>query len=152
MSLDQEVAALKKVNLFRGIEDQKLRLLAFISERVRFQSGEDLVEQGTKGDVAYIILSGAADVLVDTPSGRQRVAQVGENDVIGEISILIDVPRTATVRATSDILALAVTKENFFKLLKHFPDMGLEVMRVLAHRLERTTAELGRLKARLVGA
>lgn len=152
MTLDSEVAALKKVPLFRGIDDQKLRLLAFISERVSFQDGEALVEQGEQGDVAYIILKGTADVVVATGAGEQRVAQVGENDVVGEIAILIDIPRTATIRATSDILALAVSKENFFKLLQNFPDMGVEVMRVLAHRLERTTAELGRLKAGLVGA
>ena len=152
MSLDDEVAALRKVTLFRGVDEQKLRLLAFISERVSFQSGESLMEQGEKGDVAYILLSGNADVVVNTAQGEQKVATVGENDVIGEIAILIDVPRTATVRATSDILALAVAKDNFFKLLRNFPDMGVEVMRVLAHRLERTTAELGRLKAGLVGA
>ncbi len=147
MTLDSEVAALKKVTLFRGIEDQRLRLLAFISERVTFASGECLVEQGETGDVAYILLSGTADVVIVTPGGENKVAEVGRNDVVGEIAILTDVPRTATVRATSDVLALAVSKENFFKMLKNFPDMAVEVMRVLAHRLERTTAELGRLKA-----
>ncbi|RAH99419.1 cyclic nucleotide-binding protein [Acuticoccus sediminis] len=147
MSIDTDAAALRKIPLFRGIEDQKLRLLAFMSERVRFDEGENLVEEGDFGDVAYIILSGRADVLVGSPSGEQLVATVSENDFVGEIALLIDVPRTATVRATSDVVALAVTKEHFFKLLSNFPDMALEVMRALAHRLERTTREFGRLRA-----
>ncbi|UOM33448.1 cyclic nucleotide-binding domain-containing protein [Acuticoccus sp. I52.16.1] len=147
MSIDTDAAALRKIPLFRGIEDQKLRLLAFMSERVRFEAGENLVEEGDFGDVAYIILSGEADVLVASPSGEQLVATVKENDFVGEIALLIDVPRTATVRATSEIMALAVTKEHFFKLLGNFPDMALEVMRALAHRLERTTREFGRLRA-----
>ena len=147
MSIDTDAAALRKIPLFRGIEDQKLRLLAFMSERVRFDEGENLVEEGDFGDVAYIILSGTADVLVGSPSGEQLVATVQENDFVGEIALLIDVPRTATVRATSEIVALAVNKEHFFKLLGNFPDMALEVMRALAHRLERTTRDFGRLRA-----
>lgn len=151
MSLDSEVKALKKVPLFAGVDDAKLRLLAFISERVTFKAGERLVEQGEQGDVAYIILSGEADVLIKTDRGEQRVAHVKQNDVVGEIAILIDVPRTATVSATTDILALAVAKENFFKLLGQFPDMAVEVMRVLAHRLEQTTREVARLRSQAGG-
>jgi CRP-like cAMP-binding protein len=147
MTLNADVQALKKVPLFAGVDDAKLRLLAFISERVTFKASERLVEQGEKGDAAYIILSGTADVLIATDGGVQCVARVKGNDVVGEIAILIDVPRTATVQATSDIVALAVTKENFFKLLNNFPDMAVEVMRVLAHRLERTTRDLARLRA-----
>ncbi|MEM8663944.1 MAG: Crp/Fnr family transcriptional regulator [Pseudomonadota bacterium] len=149
MSLDKELEALRKVPLFRGIDDQKLRLLAFMSERTRFEAGECLMEEGGYGDVAYIILSGEADILINSKSGEQLVATIGENDFVGEIAILIDVPRTATVRATSSLLALGIQKEQFFKLLTNFPDMAVEVMRALAHRLERTTREFGRLRAAL---
>ncbi|MEM8853662.1 MAG: Crp/Fnr family transcriptional regulator [Pseudomonadota bacterium] len=147
MSLDTDTAALRKVPLFRGVDDQKLRLLAFLSERVRFEEGEPLMEEGDFGDTAYIILGGSADVVIHTNGGEQLVAKLGENDFVGEIAILIDVPRTATVRATSTVVALAVSKEHFFKLLNNFPDMAVEVMRALAHRLERTTREFGRLRA-----
>ena len=147
MSLDTDAAALRKIPLFRGVDDQKLRLLAFMSERIRFEAGEDLMVEGDFGDTAYIILSGNADVVVRSANGEQLVAKVGQNDFVGEIAILIDVPRTATVRATSAVLALAVSKEHFFKLLSNFPDMAVEVMRALAHRLERTTREFGRLRA-----
>ena len=147
MSLDTDAAALRKIPLFRGVDDSKLRLLAFMSERVRFEAGEALMEEGDFGDTAYIILSGRADVLITTPGGEQTVASVGENDVVGEIAILIDVPRTATVRATSELMALSISKEHFFKLIGNFPDMATEVMRALAHRLERTTREFGRLRA-----
>lgn len=147
MSLDTDAAALRKMPLFRGIDDQKLRLLAFMSERVRFDIGENIVEEGDFGDTAYIILEGRADVIIRTPGGEQMIATVKENDFVGEIAILIDVPRTATVRATTDLVALLVTKEKFFKLVANFPDMSVEIMRSLAHRLERTTREFGRLRA-----
>lgn len=149
MSLDSDAAALRKVPLFRGVDDQKLRLLAFMSERVVFERGENIVVEGDFGDTAYIILSGTADVVIGSGGGEQLVATVNENDFVGEIAILIDVPRTASVRATTDVVALAISKEQFFKLLINFPDMAVEVMRALAHRLERTTREFGKLRASL---
>lgn len=142
MSLETEVEALRKVPLFRGIDDTKLRLLAFISDRMEFQSGERLCTQGEEGDSAFIILQGAADVLVNTPDGEKTVAQVSENSIVGEIAILCDVPRTATLVAANTMDVLTVSKDDFLKLLKEFPDMALEVMRTLAMRLERTTQDL----------
>lgn len=151
MSLDGEVEALRRVPLFRGIDPTKLRLLAFMSERISFRPGERLCEQGERGDAAYIILSGEADILVRTPQGEQAVAKVKENDIVGEIAILIDVPRTASVVAATELNALSVSKDSFLKLLSHFPEMSLEIMRVLAQRLERTTRDLAQLRASAAG-
>ena len=142
MTIDSEVDTLRRIPLFRGIEAKKLRLLAFISERTRFLPGERLCVQGEKGDSAFIILAGEADVVVTTDNGDQVVAQVGASDIVGEIAILCDVPRTATLVAISDMEVLTISKDNFLKLLKEFPEMALEVMRVLAQRLEKTTRDL----------
>lgn len=142
MSLDQEVATLKQIPLFANIDNAKLKLMAFASERVSFKPGQTLCRQGDVGDAAYIIIDGRAEVTVDTDEGPYRVAEVSANDIVGEIAILIDVPRTATVTATSPVTTLRITKELFFRMVTDFPEMALEVMRVLAHRLEATTAQL----------
>lgn len=149
MSLDSDAAALRAIPLFRAVDDTKLRLLAFMSERMRFDPGETLLDEGDWGDTAYIILEGSADVVVTVKGREQRVAEVGKHDIVGEIAILIDVPRTATVRATTPLVALSISKEHFFKLLNNFPDMALEIMRALAVRLERTTRDLTRARAKL---
>ena len=94
------------------------------------------------GEAAYIILSGQADVVIDTPTGEMAVAKVGKNDLVGEIAILIDVPRTATIRAETEITTLAINKDLFFRMISEFPGMAVEIMRELAHRLEATTAQL----------
>jgi CRP-like cAMP-binding protein len=70
------------------------------------------------------------------------VATVGKNDFVGEIAILCDVPRTATVRAKSALTTLRITKDLFLRMLMDFPAIGIEVMRVLAQRLEHTTERL----------
>tara|TARA_Y100001970_G_scaffold269322_1_gene361659 strand:+ start:42915 stop:43361 length:447 start_codon:yes stop_codon:yes gene_type:complete len=142
VSLNEEVEALRRVPLFAKIEPSKLKLLAFTSERLTFAAGRELFHEGDAGDAAYIILEGKADIVIDTPNGELAVAKVGKNDLIGEIAILIDVPRTATIRAETELTALVITKDLFFQMINEFPDMAVEIMRELAHRLEATTSQL----------
>lgn len=142
MGLQDEVELLKRIPLFSGMEDSKLKLLAFTSERLTFADGETLCEEGEIGTHAFIIVSGEAEVVVATPDGPQRVAQVTSNDFVGEIAILCDTPRTATVRAIGEVVTLAISKDLFLRLIQEFPHMAVEIMRVLASRLERTTKAL----------
>jgi CRP-like cAMP-binding protein len=148
MSLNDEVDLLKKIPLFAKIEPSKLKLLAFTSERLTFAPGELLCRQGDPGDTAFIILDGDADVLVDTPNGQLSVARLGKNDLVGEMAILIDIPRTATVKAIGPVSTLAISKDLFFRMVTEFPQMGVEIMRELAHRLENTTAQLREARSR----
>lgn len=149
MSLTQDVEVLRNIPLFAKVEPAKLKLLAFTSERLEYLSGDELFRQGDYGDAAYIILKGEADIVVDTPNGTVKVASLGKNDIIGEIAILCDVPRTATVTASTDLTTLKVSKDNFFQLLAQFPQIGIEVMHELASRLHHTTQDLTAAKARL---
>ena len=147
MSIEKEVEVLRQIPLFSNIEPAKLKLMAFASQRLTFRSGQSLFCQGDPGDAAYIVVEGTADVLVDTPSGPLTVATLTKNDIVGEIAILCDVPRTATVSATSELTTLKITKELFFHMVTDFPEMGVEIMRVLARRLEQTTAQLQAARA-----
>lgn len=142
MSLHQEVDILRKIPLFTNIDPAKLKLMAFASERLVFQPGQAVVRQGDPGDAAYVIIDGDADVTVETPAGPLKVANFARNDIVGDIAILIDVPRTATVTATSHLTTLKLTKDLFYQLIIDFPEMGIEIMRVLATRLEHTTGQL----------
>jgi len=87
-------------------------------------------------------MEGSAAVLIETDAGEVEVARLRRGDVVGEIAILCDVPRTATVRATEALTTLRVTKETFFRLVTEFPEVAIEIMRELAARLERTNAQL----------
>lgn len=140
--LADEVTMLQKLPLFAGASCAKLKLLAFASERVFYLRGDVLFEQGDPGDAAFVILSGQADVMIDGPQGPVKIAELTKNAIVGEISILCDVARTATVIAVTEVEALRIRKDNFCRLLEDFPEMMLEVVRVLAERLCRTTLEL----------
>lgn len=141
-SLKEEVEILRRVPLFAALDPAKLKLLAFTSERMTFQPGQEICRQGDVGDAAYVVVKGEANILVNVDGNEIEVAQVGENAIIGEIAILCEIPRTATVRARGDLQALKIDKEHFLRLIKEFPDMGIEIMRELADRLTKTTGEL----------
>ena len=142
MTLEEDVELLRNIPLFAKIEPSKLKLLAFTSQRLTFNPGDSLFKQGDSGDALYVIMEGDADVLVDTPGGQITVATMGKNDFVGDIAVLCDVPRTATVTATSQLTTLRITKDLFFQLVCQFPQIAIEIMRVLAHRLDVTTRQL----------
>jgi CRP-like cAMP-binding protein len=152
MSLNEEVELLRSVPLFAKLEPSKLKLLAFTSERLTFPKGQELFKQGDIGDAAYVIISGTAEVVIETPSGPLTVAQVGKNAFVGEIAILIDVPRTASIRPTTDLETLKISKDLFFRLMTEFPEMAVEVMRELARRLDKTNRQLADANRRLAQA
>ncbi len=142
MSLQQEFELLRKIPMFANIEPAKLKLLAFTSERLSYANGDVLFRQGEPGDAAFLIIKGEADVTIETETGPLIVATLGDHDFVGEIAILCDVPRTATVTARSDLEALRIKKELFFRLIGEFPEIAKEIMRELANRLVHSNAQL----------
>jgi CRP/FNR family cyclic AMP-dependent transcriptional regulator len=142
MSLKQEFELLRRVPIFAEIEPSKLKLLAFMSERVGFDPGKRLVQQGDPADAAYLIIDGHAEVILETSAGPVIVATLGANVLVGEMGILGDVPRNATVRAKDRLIALRISKEPFMRMVREFPSMAVAIMQELAQRLEATNQQL----------
>jgi CRP/FNR family transcriptional regulator, cyclic AMP receptor protein len=139
MSLKQEFELLRRVPMFAEIEPAKLKLLAFMSERVGFDPGKRLMQYGDPADAAYLIIDGHAEVILETPAGP---VTLGANDFVGEMAILGDVPRNATVRAKERVIALRISKEPFMRMVREFPTMAVSIMQELAHRLDSTNNQL----------
>ena len=144
--LNAEVEMLRRIPLFSRIEPAKLKLLAFTSEHMTFKEGQLLMRQGEVGNEAYVLMDGRVAVTVDSPQGEIVVAELGDNELIGEIAILCDVPRTASVKALGEVKTLLIRKEQFLQLVSQFPQMGIEIMRSLADRLSATNQELAEAK------
>ena len=153
VSLNKEADLLRKIDLLTKIPliskigHSMLKLLALDSETLTFGSGQVLFCQGDVGNAAYIIMSGEAEVITEGPEGDITVATLGQNQFIGEIAILIDVPRTATVRVMTELTALVISKDMFYRMVTEFPEIGIEIMRELAHRLEQTTIQLRQVRS-----
>src|SRR5919199_1166938 len=142
MTLETEVQSLRQVPMFRDVDPARLKLLAFTSDRVQFGPGQRFFSQGDVADAAYVILEGHAEVRLNTPGGEIKVADLGRNALVGEMGILSDNPRSATILAVEPTTALRIDKRVFLELLMQFPQMSIAVMRELASRLERTNAQL----------
>ncbi len=143
MNLNEEVEILKGVPIFAKIEPAKLKLIAFTGERMTFNAGQEVCHQGDQGDAMYVILGGIADVLIDNNKGGQiAVAEMKKNNFVGDMAILCDVPRTATIKASESLLTLRISKDMFYRLVTEFPTMAIEMMRELAHRVEDTNQKL----------
>jgi CRP/FNR family transcriptional regulator, cyclic AMP receptor protein len=149
MSLKEEYELLRQVPYFAEIEPAKLKLLAFMSERVAFDSGKRLFRQGDFGDAAYLIIAGEAEVLAETPAGPVLLATLGANDIVGDMAILGNVPRNATVRAKSRLITLRISKEPFMRMVREFPSMAVSLMQELAERLAATNNQLSATVAEL---
>ena len=121
MELDDFTSALAQADFFRICDEEQRRLLAFASERRSFASGEVVYKKGDPAPGAFVLLRG--EVLVGDGDGRaykpQKISERGV--VLGEMSLFLDRPRRATLRASSDVELLFVPRSAFNKLLRQFP-------------------------------
>jgi signal transduction histidine kinase len=129
---------LRRLPLFAGLNDQDMQRLLDMAEPVTLQAGELLMEEGTPGDSAYIILEGEFEIL--KRSGQQDVviALRGPGEVIGEISLLDQSPRTASVRAVRQSHLLRIGQEALQQLLASSPSATRAVLRTIIERLRNT--------------
>jgi CRP-like cAMP-binding protein len=135
MMLKDEFNILRSIPLFSGMEAAKLKLLAFASDRVNFEAGETIFRQGDNADAAYVILSGEVEASIESAHGVVNLGTVGAQQVVGEVAILSESPRMATVKAKTAVETLRITKDHFHKLLACCPGTMAEIIRVLGERM-----------------
>ncbi len=140
--LQDEVDLLRAIPVLASMPANKLKLLAFASDRVSYGAGDVLFEQGDDADAAYIVIRGSADVLVNTANGSTKVAELGVNSFVGDMAILSDMPRTATVKAAAPLDTLRIRKDHMLDMMKDSPVLAMAVLRELIERLAKTTADL----------
>src|SRR5687767_4777658 len=125
MSLESEVELIRRLPLFAKIDLAMLKLLCFSSERLTFEVGQVVFNAGDVADAAYILIDGYVAISRPTPTGPVVVGTLGPMEIVGEIAIFGDVPRTATITATSRVDALRITKEQMMSIIRANPDTAL---------------------------
>ncbi len=147
MSLEQEVELIRQFPIFQKIQPAMQKLLCFGSERLTYDPGQSVVREGEAADAVYVLIEGTVEITVSSRTGPIMVNTIGRNEIIGEIGIFGDVPRTATVTATSRVEALKISKDLFINVVRQNPDAAIELLRILATRLANTTRQLTRTAA-----
>ena len=118
MCIRDETKALSMAPLFKGMEISRLRKLAFASERVIFEDGEAIIEQGGDADMGYVVMCGEAEMTVQTPNGPESLGTVGVGHLIGEAAMLGGMPYLITVTAKDSVEALCIRKDYVLKMLE----------------------------------
>ena len=147
VSLNKTVDVLTEVPMFRNVDPKQLRLVAFMGESLTFRAGERIFEKNDEGDAAYVVIAGSVEVLVPTNGGEAAVAEIGNYEIFGEMAVLCDQPRSTAIAAKSDVTVLRLDRSVILKLLQEFPSISIELIKVLAGRLEATTRDLAALRA-----
>jgi CRP-like cAMP-binding protein len=128
---NEKVDMIKRAPLFWNCSKRELREIAQIADEIDLREGKEMTRQGERGREFFVLLEGDAEVAKD---GR-TVNELGPGDFFGEIALVSDTPRTATVTATSPIRALVITDRSFRRLMKDQPEIQGKVLAALAARL-----------------
>ena len=128
---DEKVRLISRVPLFEGCSQAELARIAAIATQIEVPKGEVLLRQGERGDDFFVLVKGSADVR----KGKTHVRSLKAGDFAGEIALLSDTPRTATVTATSPVTALRATRKGFSELLTTSPAIQKKVLVALANRV-----------------
>ena len=140
MTLSLEAGTMKQIPMFRDVELSKLKLLALASERLSYSPGEFVFNEGDNPDAVYVILVGSVGVLRNSPNGTLRIADLHEGAIVGEVAVLCDSLRTATIVANDHVSVLKIEKATFLDMMMQTPQLAMAVNRELARRLEGATA------------
>jgi len=128
---DGKVELIKKVPLFSKLKKKELEEVAHIADELDLPKGKVMAVEGDRGREFFVLLEGEADVT----KGDKSINTMREGDFFGEIALVTQMPRTASVTASTDVRVLVITERDFGALLKHSPEVGRGVAEALAERV-----------------
>jgi signal transduction histidine kinase/predicted CoA-binding protein len=133
---------LRRLPLFSDLPDEDLDKLCESIEELRLKADEELFEQGSRGDKAYIVKEGELEILRESEGRKVLLAVRKAGEVIGEMSLLHEAPRMATVRARTDTLLFVLSQEHFDDLLNTSTSAARAMLHTITTRLQATEAML----------
>ena len=132
---------LRQVWLFSGLTEEQLDAISSFTFQKTFGPGEMIVEEGRTGNGLYMIMSGQVEVVKGLGTENARVlAKRGPDEVFGEMALLGEWPRTASVLAVDQVECLGLDRWVFLTQLERQPQLGIRMLQVLAQRLKESDA------------
>jgi CRP-like cAMP-binding protein len=131
---------LARVPIFASCTHEEITAISEVAQESGFQPGQIIVTQGTPGQAFYLILSGRVEILRD----GQSLGAFGPGDFFGEMSLLDQAPRSATIRALEHTNCLMLSSWDFKALLEKYPSIAVKLLEVLSRRLRVADERIGR--------
>jgi ATP/ADP translocase/HEAT repeat protein len=143
----EKVMVLKSASIFQDVDAEEVAALADVALEQDYQEGEVIFEQGQSPHHLYVIVKGKVEVLRKMDSTEHCVAVLGERECFGEMAILDDQPRSATIRAMQPTSVLKIDRESFRELLLERPQISLALIKMLSSRLRHSGFDTVNLSA-----
>ena len=134
ISTVEKVLFLKSIDLFSQIPGEDLSQIALITDEVQYEEGDEVFHEGDPGDTLYFIIDGKVRI----HTGTEDIAQLGERQVFGEMSLLDSEPRSASASALSDLTLLKIHRDDFHEILAEKSEIAQGIIKVLTRRLRNT--------------
>jgi CRP-like cAMP-binding protein len=121
--------------MFEDLDSKSLEAIANAAVEQHYQAGQEIVRQGDTGVGAFIIRSGKVDIVQDRGGKETKLGTLGPGDVFGEMALLDEFPRSATVRAVEPTTALGIQRWHFRGILESHPQIALALLPMLTRRI-----------------
>ena len=134
---------LRRIWLFEGLTEDQLNSLSPFTYRKNFGPGELIVEEGHTGNGLYLIVSGNVEAVKGLGTEQQQIVnKLGAGEVFGEMALLGEWPRSATVRAVDNVECLGIDRWVFLAQVERQPQVGIRMLHILAQKLRDSDARL----------
>jgi hypothetical protein len=133
--IQERIEFIRKVNLFSLLSEQQMDAIARIMSERWVSDGAYICRQGEFGDELYIVYQGTVEVIRKTKDLEETLFLAKEGDCLGEMAVLGNIPRTASLRARGDVDLLVIEGTHFHSLLRQHPDMSIHMIKLLVSRL-----------------
>ena len=134
---------LRNVWLFAALSEDQLDAISNFTFQTSFAAGDLIVEEGQTGNGLYVIMSGNVEAVKGYGTENARVVnKLAVGEVFGEMALLGEWPRTATVRAVDDVKCLGIDRWVFLSQLERDPQVGIKMLQILAQRLKESDSRL----------
>jgi CRP-like cAMP-binding protein len=153
----EAIASLRAIPMFSSVSNEALESIASLLIERGFPKHKTIVEEGAPGDYMYIIVEGRVKVTKLSGDGREKILELLDvGDFFGEMSLFDEAPRSASVKAMSQVRILALARNDFLRLLARSPDLALSVIQELTRRLRQVDEQASslsfqRVKERTMG-
>src|SRR5690606_31848543 len=125
MGLERDISIIGRVTLFRDLNRDQLRLLAFGAEHVDLAAEEQLFAENTKADSAFIVATGELELFLERGDERIIVGKVGAGQLVGELALIIPGKRTTSAAAVRQTELIRLDRKQFRRLLEEYPETAL---------------------------
>lgn len=135
-TLSDRIDLLKQTKLFENLSYEDAKVIAYTTTPRFFSDGEIVFEEGETGEEAFLITQGEVEIWKGAPGKNEvLIATIQKGELFGEMAIISEAPRTATVITKGEVRTLVINKEIFLDIIRDFPEVALGVMKTLVHRL-----------------